>query len=95
MTEKEQLESINKQMTSCIKSIDRIEVLLIGDNFNKEGLIHKVEKINAKVDDMQYYQLQQKGGISVGKWIAGTTIGAYLLSQIEPLKDFIKHLFKV
>lgn len=94
MSEKDQLETINKQMTSCIKSIERIEILLIGDNFNKEGLIHKVEKINAKVDDMQYYQLQQKGGISVGKWLLGTTVGAYLLMQIEHFQNIAKNLFK-
>lgn len=94
MTEKEELIQINTTMKHCVRAVERIETLLVGDKFNEEGLIQQVQKINKEVQDIKTYQMQQRGGISVGKWLLGTSIGAYLLLQFENIQQVIKNIFK-
>ena len=94
MTEKEELIQINTTMRHCVNAVERIETLLVGDKYNEEGLIHQVQKINKEVASIKEYQLQQKGGINFGKWILGTSLGAFLLLQFEQIQQFLKNIFK-
>lgn len=93
MQEKEQYQLLNSQMVHCINSVKKIEIALLGDEYN-EGLISQHKKLTAKIEQIEANQHQQRGGINVGKWLLGTTLGAYLLSQIEVLQNFVKGLFK-
>ncbi len=54
----------------------------------------EINAINEKVTELQKYQLQQKTGISLGKWLIGTSLGAFLLSQFGWLQTHIKDLFR-
>jgi len=94
MDEKKQLEYLNSQMTHCISAIKRIEVVLVGDDFNKEGMLQTQEKMKKKLEEIEQYHNQQKGGLSVGKWLMGTAVGVYLLGQMEQLQEFISKIFK-
>lgn len=94
MTEKEQLTTLNNTMRNCVQAVERIETLLIGDKYNEEGLIHKVQKINDKIETIEQYQLQQRGGINLGKWIIGTSLGAFLITQFQEIQNIVKNIFK-
>lgn len=92
MTEKEQLQFLNNQMTECIGAIKRIQVVLIGDEFNPNGIVQAQEIIKKDIESIKQYQLQQKTGISLGKWVLGTSLGAFILSQFSHLQQWIRQL---
>lgn len=94
MSQIEQLKDMNEQLTHCIGAIKRIEIVLIGDEFNKNGIVQVQEKMQIELKEIKQYQIQQKTGISLGKWILGTSIGAFLLSQLNGLQFFIKNTIK-
>jgi hypothetical protein len=54
----------------------------------------EIKELNEKVTDLQKFQLQQKTGWSLGKWLIGTSLGAFLLSQLTNLQHYIKDLFR-
>lgn len=60
----------------------------------KETTEQKIEDLSKEVGEIKTYQQQQRGGISVGKWLLGTSIGAYLLLQFENIQQVIKNIFK-
>lgn len=94
MSELQELKEINKQLITFATTIKRVEVVLIGDEFNPKGLIHAVEEMREEIKETKDYIIQQKTGWSLGKWIVGTSLGAFLLSQIGELQHVIRQIFK-
>lgn len=60
----------------------------------KEKTERDIKDLSKEVSEIKIYQQQQKGGLSVGKWLLGTTVGAYLLLQFEQFQNVFKNLFK-
>lgn len=54
----------------------------------------KFETLEEQVADLKKFQTQQQTGWSLGKWLAGTSLGIYLLSQLEHLQHFLEKLFR-
>lgn len=94
MSELQELRDINQQLTTFDATIKRVEAVLIGDEFNPKGLIHTVEEMKVEIRETKEYIIQQKTGWSLGKWIVGTSLGAFLLSQIGELQHVIRQIFK-
>ena len=94
MSELQELQEINKQLTTFAATIKRVEVVLIGDEFNHNGVVPTQEAMKAEIKEIKEYIIQQKTGWNLGKWIVGSSLGAFLLSQIGELQHFIRQIFK-
>lgn len=94
MSELQELKEINKQLTTFAATIKRVEVVLIGDEFNHNGVVPTQEEMKREIKEIKEYIIQQKTGWSLGKWIIGTSLGAFLLTQIGELQHVIRQIFK-
>jgi len=83
MSEKEQLMELNKQMTSCINAVERIEIALLGDKFNDDGVIKRLNTMENKLKQLDKYMWMLVGMFSLGT----IPIGAKVLPLI---KDYLK-----
>ena len=83
MSEIDQLKEMNEQMTYCIKAVERIESTLVGDKFNGDGLIHRIETIEQKLKKLDKYLWMLIGMFSLGTIPLGTRI-------LPLLKDYLK-----
>jgi hypothetical protein len=83
MSEIDQLKEMNAQMTYCIKAVERIESALVGDKFNGDGLIHRIETIEGKLKKLDKYLWMIIGMFSLGTIPLGTKI-------LPLLKDYLK-----
>lgn len=83
MTEKEQLQYLNSQMTHCIASVKRIEEALVGNEFNDAGIVKRIRTVEEKIKrlDAAFYVL-----------LGIITCGAYPLTI--KLLPVIKEYFK-
>lgn len=54
----------------------------------------KFETIEEEIKGLKTFQTQQSTGWRLGKWLIGTSLGAYLLTQLEALQQIIKNIFK-
>ena len=83
MTEKEELKELNSQMSRCLLAIDRIEEALLGNEFNENGIVKRINQIEAKLKrlDKAFYIL-----------LGIVTCGAYPLTikLLPVIKEYIK-----
>ncbi len=54
----------------------------------------KLETIDKRLEEVEKFKIQQKTGWDLGKWLIGTSLGAYLITQLETLQHFIRNIFK-
>jgi|APGre2960657404_1045060.scaffolds.fasta_scaffold17386_2 hypothetical protein len=81
MSEREQLQQLNEGLRAVQGTIERIEITLVGDEFNKNGLINRLESIEKK---------QRKFDSILYTILGVVTFGSYPL-----LKELISEYFKV
>ena len=83
MTEKEELKQLNSQLSRCLLAIDRIEEALLGNEFNENGIIKRINGIEAKLKrlDRAFYIL-----------LGIVTCGAYpvALKFLPVIKQYLK-----
>ena len=48
MSEREQLQQLNEGLRAVQNTVDRIEIALVGDEFNTNGLINRLESVEKK-----------------------------------------------
>ena len=94
MSEIRQLREMNEELINLSEGMKKIQTVLIGDEFNPKGLIHTQEEMRGEIKEIKEFIVQQKTGLSLGKWIIGTSLGAFLLSQFGALQHYIKDLLK-
>lgn len=94
MGELTELREMHEQLVGFAQTIKRVEIVLIGDEFNKNGIVQVQEQMRQELKEIKEYQIQQKTGISLGKWVIGTSLGAFLLSQFGALQHYIKDFIK-
>lgn len=94
MSEIRQLREMHTELLNLSENMKKIQTLLIGDEFNPKGLIHTQEEMRGEIKEIKEFIIQQKTGLSLGKWILGTSLGAFLLSQFTELQHIIKSIFK-
>lgn len=81
MSEREQLQQLNEGLRAVQTTVDRIEIALVGDEFNKNGLINRLESIEKKqrkFDNVLY-----------------TILGVVTFGSYPFLKELITEYFKV
>lgn len=81
MSEREQLQQLNEGLRAVQGTVDRIEIALVGDEFNKNGLINRLESIEKKqrkFDNVLY-----------------TILGVITFGSYPFLKELISEYFKV
>lgn len=81
MSEREQLQQLNEGLRAVQTTVDRIEIALVGDEFNKNGLINRLESIEKKqrkFDNVLY-----------------TILGVVTFGSYPFLKELISEYFKV
>ena len=81
MSEREQLQQLNEVFRAVQTTVDRIEIALVGDEFNKNGLINRLESIEKKqrkFDNVLY-----------------TILGVVTFGSYPFLKELISEYFKV
>jgi uncharacterized membrane protein len=83
MTEKEQLQELNAQMTNCIKAVERIEIALVGDKFSDVGIIKRIDTIEHKLKKLDKYFWMMIGMFSLGTIPLGTKV-------LPLIKDYLK-----
>jgi hypothetical protein len=83
MTEKEQLQELNAQMTNCIKAVERIEIALVGDKFSDIGIIKRIDTIEHKLKKLDKYFWMLIGMFSLGTIPLGTKV-------LPLIKDYLK-----
>ena len=80
MTEKEELQKLNEGLRAVQGTVDEIKAVLIGDEFNPDGIIPRlknVEKKQKKLDNALY-----------------TLLGIITFGSYPFLKDFINEYLK-
>lgn len=80
MTEKEELQKLNEGLRAVQGTVDEIKAVLIGDEFNPDGIIPRlksVEKKQKKLDNALY-----------------TILGIVTFGSYPFLKDFINEYLK-
>lgn len=80
MSEREQLQQLNEGLRAVQTTVDRIEIALVGDEFNKNGLINRLESIEKKqrkFDNVLY-----------------TILGVVTFGSYPFIKDFINEYLK-
>jgi len=83
MSEKEQLIELNKQMTNCINAVERIEIALLGDKFNDEGVIKRLNTMENKLKQLDKYMWMLVGMFSLGTIPIGAKILPYLKEYLK------------
>lgn len=81
MSDREQLQQLNEGLRAVQTTVDRIEIALVGDEFNKNGLINRLESIEKKqrkFDNVLY-----------------TILGVVTFGSYPFLKELITEYFKV
>ncbi len=83
MNEKEQLEYLIEEVRRCNSSIERIEVALLGDKFIDNGVIKRLDSVEAKLKKLDKYFWMLIGMLSLGTIPLGTKI-------LPIVKDWLK-----
>lgn len=83
MSEKEQLIELNKQMINCINAVERIEIALLGDKFNDEGVIKRLNTMENKLKQLDKYMWMLVGMLSLGTIPIGVKILPYLKEYLK------------
>jgi hypothetical protein len=83
MSEIEQLKEMNTQLSYCIKAVDRIEIALVGDKFSNNGIITRMDTIEAKLKKLDKYMWMLIGMFSLGTIPLGTKV-------LPLIKDYLK-----
>lgn len=83
MKDIEELRELNNQMAKCLLAIDRIEEALLGNEFNDNGIVKRINQMEAKLKrlDRAFYIL-----------LGVVTCGAYpvALKFLPVIKQYLK-----
>lgn len=87
MNERDELREINSRMAESIQKVEyavaRIETALVGDKFNDDGIIKRLNTMESKLKQLDKYMWMLVGMFSLGT----IPIGAKVLPLI---KDYLK-----
>lgn len=87
MGEREQLIEMNAKLVASVdnvtKSVERLESALLGDKFNNNGIIHRIDTMESKMRKLDKYLWMLVGMFSLGTIPLGVKI-------LPILKEYLK-----